>query len=417
MPADELRKNIIIYYLYTIFSNLLILGPIIIIYYEAKGLNFTQIMLLASVSSVSTVLFEVPTGAVADKLGRKLSMTAGVLLWGISLIIYVFGRDFYAFSLAEVIFALGGAFISGADTALLYDSLKAQGMEGEFQRIEGKAKSYSFYAQALGSVAAGFLFKINIEFPMIVSAIFMIVTAFITMNFKEPPISDKKGKYGEKYLKLVIESGKYILSHEKLKALILYAMVFFVFYRGGFFMFQPYFKEVNIPVEYYGIIFFLFNIVAGIASKNSHKIMEKTKRRTLTFLSSIMIVSFLILGVTRIWIGFAAIFLQQMARGLYHPITRKYLNKNIPSDKRATILSFFSLLTNLAAAIAYPLFGMLKDSADIFTTHMLLASVMAVLTFLTSIYMKGRLGTVSDNVQQCGVSPSEDMNKKIMEKE
>lgn len=392
MGGKDFKKNIFIYYLYTIFSNLLILGPIIIIYYEAKGLNFTQIMLLGSISSICIVLFEVPTGAVADKIGRKLSLIIGAALWGVSLTIYVFGRSFYSFGLAEVVFALGGTFMSGAETALLYDSLKANGMESDFQRIEGRAKSYSFYAQAIGSVAAGFLYKINIELPMIVSVFFMFVTMVVTMGFKEPPIEDKKGKYGESYLTQIIDSGRYILGHEKVKAIIFYSMVFFIFYRGGFFMFQPYFKEVSIPVEYYGVIFFIFNIVAGITAKNCHKVMGKTKGKTLMFLSSLMIVSFFALGITKIWIGFIAIFLQQMARGLYGPTTTKYLNKNIPSDKRATILSFFSLLTNLAGAAAFPLFGILKDSTNIFNTHLVLAASMLALTILTLKYMKTRLG-------------------------
>lgn len=388
----DFKKNIFIYYLYTVFSNLLILGPIIIIYYEAKGLSFTQIMLLGSISSICVVLFEVPTGAVADKIGRKLSLIIGAALWGVSLGIYVFSRSFYAFGFAEVVFALGGTFMSGADTALLYDSLKANGMEREIQRIEGRAKSYCFYAQAIGSVAAGFFYKINIELPMIVSIFFMLVTMLVSMGFKEPPIEDKKGKYGESYLKQIADSGRYILGHEKVKAIMFYSMVFYIFYRGGFFLFQPYFKEVNIPVEYYGVIFFLFNIVAGITSRNCYRIMEKTKGKTLMFLSSLMIISFLALGITKIWIGFIAIFLQQMARGIYGPATTKYINKNIPSDKRATILSFFSLLTNLAGAAAFPLFGILKDSTNIFNTHLVLAAAMFILTLITSKYMKSRLG-------------------------
>ena len=169
-------------------------------------------------------------------------------------------------------------------------------------------------------------------------------------------------------------------------------MVFYVFYREGFFLFQPYFEDVHIPVEYFGVIFFVFNIVAGLVSNRSHKIISITKRRSLMFLSLLMITSFTILGLTKIWIGAFAMLFQQMARGLYGPVTRKYLNKHIPSDKRATILSFFSLLTNLAGAVSYPLLGLLKDRTTIFNTHLILAAIMFILTFLTSIYMNKRIG-------------------------
>ncbi|KYH34707.1 putative sialic acid transporter [Clostridium tepidiprofundi DSM 19306] len=389
---ERLKRNIKGYYLYTIFSDLLIIGPIIMVYMLSKGLSFTQIMLINSISCIAVVIFEVPTGAISDKLGRKISMIIGPALWGISLTMYIFGKGFYSLALAEIVFALGMTFKSGSDIALIYDSLKAIGREDEFQRIEGKAKAYLLYAQAVGSLAAGFLYKYNKDLPIIVSIIFMIITIVISFTLYEPPIEDKKGQYGEKYLKQIYESGKYVLNHEKLKAIILFLMVFYVFYREGFFLFQPYFEDVHIPVEYFGIIFFVFNIVAGLVSNRSHKIIAITKRRSLMFLSSLMIVSFTILGLTKIWIGVFAMLLQQMARGLYGPTTRKYLNKYIPSNKRATILSFVSLLTNLAGAVSYPLLGLIKDKTTIFNTHLILAAIMFVLTFLTSIYMNKRMG-------------------------
>lgn len=394
----KLENNIRTYYLYNL-SNQLIIGPIIMVYLLSKGVSFTQVMFLNTIASISVVIFEVPTGAVADKIGRKISIILGAALWATSLMIYVFGSNFYIFAIAEIFFALGSTFKSGADTALIYDSLKILNREKEFQKIEGKARAYFMYGQAVGSLIAGFIYKFNRELPMIVSIGFMVLTIIISLGLYEPPIEEKKGKYGEKYLKQITDSAKYVMNHEKLKAIILYSMVFFVFYRGGFFLFQPYFETVDIPVEYFGMIFFIFNIVAAKTSKMSHKIMEKTKPRTLMFLSSLMIVSFLILGITKIWIGAAAMLLQQMARGLYVPVTRKYLNKHIPSDKRATILSFFSLLTSLAGSIAYPFLGLLKDSTTIFNTHLVLAIIMTALTFLTSIYMNTRLGVKKNSVK------------------
>jgi predicted MFS family arabinose efflux permease len=109
-------------------------------------------------------------------------------------------------------------------------------------------------------------------------------------------------------------------------------------------------------------------------------------------MASLMIISFLILGLTKTGFGVAAILLQQAARGLYRPVTTKYLNKHIPSDKRATILSFHSLLTNLAIALTFPFMGMLKDRTSIFSTHIILAFVMLGMVFLVTLYMNSRIG-------------------------
>jgi MFS family permease len=391
----DFSKNIKTYYFYSIFAELLILGPILVLFLIAKGLSFTEIMVLQSISAIAVVLFEVPTGAVADKIGRKESILLGALLWAISLGFYVVGKSFPMFILAEVIFSLGLTFKSGADNALIYDSLKVMGREKEFQSIEGKARSFALYAQAIGSIIAGFVYEVNMNLPFVISAFFMLVTIIISLKFKEPPIEGKVGKYGINYMQQIKESGKFILSHEKIKAVIIFTMMFFIFYRTAFFYYQPYMEAVKIPVRYFGIIFFVFNITAAFASKRSHWIMEKTKPKTLTVMAVLMIVSFVLMGAVKVWFGVFAILFQQIARGIYRPVTTKYLNKHIPSDKRATVLSFQSLACNMSVAIAFPLMGILKDHENIFTTHMVLGIAMTILTVFTMKYMNVRLGLKS----------------------
>lgn len=396
----EIAKNIKVYKIYSAFTELLIIGPIIVLYYMAKGLSFTEIMLLQSIGAVAVVLFEVPTGAVADKIGRVQSIVLGALFWGLSLFIYIIGKNFYVFAVGEIIFSLGGAFKSGADTALIYDSLKELKRENEFQKIEGSARSLIFYTQGIGAIIASFLYEINIYLPMIVSIGFMIITAIVAMNFKEPCIEGKEGRFGANYFNQIKESGIYIFGHEKIKAIILYSMIFFIFFRAGFWYYQPYMESVNIPIKYFGFIFFMFNMTAALISNKCYKIMELTKPRTLTFMSGLLITSFILLGFIRVWIGVLAILLQQVARGLYRPVTRKYMNKHIPSDKRATILSFHSLAVNLAVAVTLPFMGLLKDNVNIYITHTILAVVMIILTYISKKYMDKRLGVKERQVEK-----------------
>lgn len=387
-----MERNIRTYYFYSTFAELLILGPVLVLFLTAKGLTFTEIMLLQSISAVSVFFFEVPTGALADKIGRKYSVMLGALMWALGLLLYVIGKGFIVFAISEITFSLGSAFKSGADSALIYDSLKQLGREKEYQKIEGKARSFALYAQAIGSVLSSFLYEANIYYPLIASMFIMILTTAIAFNFKEAPIQEDENEKKLSYFQQIKESGSFVLNHEKLKAIVFFTMIFFIFYRTGFWYFQPYMEAVNIPVKYFGILFFLFNITAAFISKKSAYIMEKTKPKTLTFMAFLMIISFFILSITRQWFGVFAILLQQAARGIYRPVTTKYLNKHIPSDKRATILSFQSLVTNLTLAAAFPFMGILKDSTDIFTTHIVLTVSMLVLTLVSMKYMKGKLG-------------------------
>jgi MFS family permease len=398
----DFKKNISNYYFYSTFCDLLILGPVLVLFLDrVKGLSFTEIMILQSISAIAIVFFEVPTGAVADIFSRKISILLGAILVGLSLLIYISGTHFIVFALAEITFSIGACLRSGADSALIYDSLKKLNMEKEYQRIEGKARSLSLYAQAFGSVIAGFVYEVHPYLPFIISIVFMAITGIAAMNFREPAVENRNKKVRTNYLSQIADSGRFIINHEKLKAVTIFCMVFFIFYRAGFWYFQPYMESVDIPVRYFGILFFVFNITAAFVSKRSHNIMEKTKPRTLTFMASLMILSFIIMAFVKIELGVLAILLQQMARGLYRPVTTKYLNKHIPSEKRATILSFQSLLSNLAVAITFPFMGILKDYTNIFTTHLVLGGVMLVLIVIITGYMNVRIGVGRSSEESC----------------
>ncbi|GAU78072.1 MFS transporter [Fusibacter sp. 3D3] len=210
------ENNIHKYILYSVFSDLLILGPILTIFFLAKGLNFTQIFTIGAVNSLFVVLFEVPTGAVADKYSRKLSIIMGCIMWIISLSIYIYAQNFATFVIAEIIFSIGMTFKSGAETAILFDSLKLEGREKEFQTIVGKARSYLLYASAVGSLLAGFVYSYNIYLPFIISIGFIIISLGVAISFKEPKLHEFKAHSDIKYVQIIKNSAGLILNNRKL---------------------------------------------------------------------------------------------------------------------------------------------------------------------------------------------------------
>jgi MFS family permease len=383
------KRNISIYYWYSTFTNLLILGPVLTLFLLGRGLNFTQIMALQSIAAITITIMEVPTGAVGDLLGRKYSVMLGSLCMFVSTIFYAFGHNFFWFALAEITFSIGMCFKSGSDTALLYDTLKKLDRESDFKKIQGKGHALSLIAQIPGSILAGYAFEINEALPMIISGGFMLIALFIEFFFEEIEVYEFEEK--PSYFGQIASSVKYTVNHGKVKALIVYSMFFCIFYRAGFWFFQPYLKAIEIPVVHFGYIFALFNLVAALTSKYSGEIISKTKGKTLLLVVSLILVSFALLGFTNTFVGVIFILPQQMARGLYKPVIMKSLNKNIPSNKRATIISLHSLLSNLAMAITLPLIGMLMDSRDIFSVHIIMAELMFVGILPLSIYLRYRL--------------------------
>src|SRR3990167_4526278 len=122
--GERTLSNIRKYYLFQFFNNLVYFSPVIFLFWQANGLNMTQIMLLQSIYSIGVVILELPTGAFADYFGKKKSLMVCSLLWTVGLIGYGLSHTFWQFALGELIVGVGSAFISGADRAYIHEILR-----------------------------------------------------------------------------------------------------------------------------------------------------------------------------------------------------------------------------------------------------------------------------------------------------
>jgi MFS family permease len=277
-------------------------------------------------------------------------------------IAYIAGGKFWQFMIGETLFACGMSFKSGSDTAIVYDSLKKLNNEKSFTTIQGKGEAYALASQIIGSVVSGFAFSINKELPLMISAVLLLGSAITALFLFEIKTFEHEEKPG--YIKQIKISGQFLLSHQRVRSIVLYGIFFFMFFRIGFWYYQPYLQAISIKPEYFGIIFALYNIVATLSARNAGKFVQRTKGKSMILLSVLMAASFILLGMTRLPFGFLFICLQQVARGVQVPVFMKYLNKHIPSNQRATIISFSSLLKNLAAAAVFPVAGFFMDRID-----------------------------------------------------
>lgn len=348
-------------------------------------------MLLQSINAISISLLEVPTGAIADLIGRRFSLMMSSIMFIIGLTIYVLTHNFYAFIAAEIMFGLGLCFKSGADSALLYDSLKELGRTHEYAKIQGRAQSYALMTQTIGSIGIGYLYSMNVNLPYIISIFLLAISGATTFFFKEA--GTYKGEAQPSYFNQIRKSAEYVINHQRVKGIIIYSTFIYVFWRIGFWYYQPYMKAVNIDTKHFGIIFAVFNLMAAISSWKANSIIKMAKDKSLILLSMLFAVSFLLMGITRSFLGVFLIIPQEMARGIRRPIILKYVNENIPSGKRATIISFKSLIENLAVAIAFPLIGMLIDSFDIIYLHIYTGLTMLLGIVGVFMYLKKNVGT------------------------
>ncbi|KLO24899.1 MULTISPECIES: MFS transporter [unclassified Marinitoga] len=366
------NKNVIIYPFYRFFINFRIIGPIVVPYMIFKGLNYSEIMLLQSIYSISIFLFEVPTGSLADKVSRKLSLFLSGVFAALGLTLYIVFNSFWVFALAEILFGIGLTLSSGADSALLYESLIKLNRKNDFQVIEGKSNSYLFLGHAFGSIISGFLYSYNKFLPFWISVLSVIIGSFIAFLFVET----EREKSEHSYTIHVFKSFKLAINTPRILWALVYAMFIGFTFRIGFWLYQPYFSIVNIDVKWYGVIFFAFNIIAAWASKFlSMKIKDIRPRKVLLTLLGITTLSFILPVIFISKLAIAFLTLQQIVRSLYRPTMNFYINHQVEDKYRATVISMVSLAANLSFAILSPFIGMALDYKGTIFTYILVGII------------------------------------------
>jgi len=366
IDSTQLSRNIRIYPYFRFFFNMLIIGPILVPYMLFKGLNYSQIMLLQSISAISVFLFEVPTGAIADKVSRNFSLVLSGFFTGSGLLIYIIFQSFYIFAIAEIIFGIGMTLASGADSAILYESMVRLKRKKAYQKIEGNTASLIFLGQATGSILSSFLYVRNPYLPFWFSICCILISIFIATGFKDP----KREKSEHTYIIHVLKSISVAVKTPRILWTVLFATLMGFVFRTTFWLYQPYFKQVGIEIKWFGVIFLYFNLVAAFSSRYLvRKFYETRPRRILISLIIIIGITYLIpaLLISK-WI-ILLLGLQQVVRGLYSPTLRFYINNHIKDKYRATVISLVSLSASLGFAILSPLVGLRLDAKGTVNTY------------------------------------------------
>ena len=139
--------------------------PVIWLFYEENDLAISDLFLIQAIYSVTIALIEIPSGYVADVLGRKNSLIVGTFFGFLGIIIYAFSFGFDGFLIAALCLGIGQSFTSGSDTALMYDTLVQLNRTDDFIKLEGRTISMGNFAEAMAFVIGGFLAEVSLRTP------------------------------------------------------------------------------------------------------------------------------------------------------------------------------------------------------------------------------------------------------------
>lgn len=226
----NLKRNIFLNYLFIFFTSMGFFGTIDILFYQHFSLDFAKIALIGSVLSASILLFEIPTGAFADLIGRKWSIVIGQILFVTQYLVIAISKSFEGFLVASAIFGIAYAFVSGSRQALLYDTLKEIKKTNLHTKITSNVYVIFSAVGVIGSYFGPRLFNINVHYPIYASIFVYGVSVLISLFFIEPTKVEKTISLRDSY-NHVIFSFKKTLKSGKLLWLILLAFISTIGFR------------------------------------------------------------------------------------------------------------------------------------------------------------------------------------------
>lgn len=365
MTYERLKRNVPLLYAERLCGNLMFFVPVIVVFFQSQGLSMTQVMVLQTAFAVTVVALEVPSGFFADRAGRRPSIFLGASAVTAGCAVYATGYGFGQFLVAEMLWALGASLISGADSAILYDTLLALGREDEYKKIEGHASFLALSGAAAAAAAGGFVATAGLRLTFYLTAAALAAAVVTAAFLREPP--RRKGGHPRGELYYLYKIGRFALyKNAEVRWLILLAALINGLGTVGFWLYQPYFELCRIPLHYFGLIFALFNVFAAFSGKIAFAVERAVgKRLALISLPVLLGASQVAMAAFVTPLGFLFVLFAQFVRGFSHPVIQDYINRHTWSDKRATVMSIKNLTSRLAFIVTAPAIGAAVDGADV----------------------------------------------------
>ncbi len=338
--------------------------PVVVLFYQGNGMGMQEIFMLKSIYSIAIVSMEVPSGWMADVWGRKKTLFAGSIFGAAGFLIYSFSYGFWAFAIAEIILGIGHACVSGADSAMLYDSLKASGKTDQYIKNEGRITSAGNFAEAFAGVAGGLLAAISLRTPFYFQ--FAVAASAVPAAFTliEPKIHSIGHIHSIR--KMVINIKNTLIRNHDLRISILLSAITGTATLTFAWLVQPYFLAIKLPVGMYGIFWTALNLTVGFSSVFAHKAeVFLGKTWTLTAIILLIPLGYFLSGTFISYWGMAFLFLFYLTRGIATPILKNYINQYSQSEIRATILSVRDFVIRIIFAVVGPLLGWLTDNINL----------------------------------------------------
>lgn len=376
-----------IYYLYLIKLSkwLMLIMPIVALFYNENGLNDFDIYLLQAVYSFSVAFMEIPSGYMADIVGRKKTLVLGAILGSLGYLIYSFSHGFGGFLLAEVILGIGGSFISGADSAMLFDSLAAIKRQQKYLQFEARITSFGNFAETAAALCGGLLAAMltyrAVYFSQALIAALAIPAALLLL---EPPREKQISRPGLGHILLVCKNT--ILTDKKISSAVFLSAVTGISTLCMAWTSQIYFVANNFTEVSITPLWVSLNLtVALIGAFTTITLKILGKKVSFLLIVCYLPAGYIFLGWLPLIPALISLYLFYAIRGYATPVVKDLINQNCESATRATVLSIRSLIIRLGFALLGPSIGLVSQHSSLDFALVMAGSLLLILSIVSGV--------------------------------
>jgi len=343
------------------------------------GLDIQQVLLTNAAFTLGSMIFEIPTGVVADTLGRRVSLLLCLVTLFTTTLLYVAsawrGWGFWAFVWISVFLGLGFTFYTGAVDAWLVDALKATGYTGPLEPVFAKGQMFFGAGMLVGTIGGGLLGQIHLYIPYVVRAA-IVVPLFALAWYAMPelgytPRALELKRVPVEMRRVFVEGMEYGLHHPVVRPVMLASLVSMSFMIFGFYSWQRYFLDLlgRDLVWVDGLISSLLGLSLIAGNALVAPLSRLVRSRTGLLMLSVVVQAAMATacgmvgrGVgspDRFYVVVALYLVYGLAVGVAMPVKQAYLNAHIPSAQRATIISLDSMFANVGGVLGQSGWGWL----------------------------------------------------------
>lgn len=389
------------------------------------GLSITEAFVANAAFTAGMVLFEVPTGVVADAAGRRVSFILGAATLLVSTLAYLalwwVSAGILLWILVSALIGLGFTFFSGATEAWLVDALEATGYDDAVEIVFGKGQTITGVATLIGTIGGGFLAQVSLGLPYVVRSVLLLAVIAAAYRWMHDIgySPQRRGTVRQEVRAILTSSVRHGFGNPPIRMFMLAAPFSMGVGVWVFYAFQPYVLELfGDPSAVYlsGIAAAAFSIAQIIGGRSVNWVRKRFNRRTGVILALVVMGAVAMVGVGLserlpipwgFWVAIALLSFVALAWAIAGPLQQAYMNAVIPSEQRATVLSFSSLMGSAGGVVAQPALGRVADVYSLGIGYIAAGALTALqYPFIRKIR---NMDLPADAVAKPSVDPSVDM--------